>query len=108
MRQMEETAECSQGTDKAWYILFNCFANSLNLRVSSGLDAGDWERVAAMFIGGKRFHRADWYIINLVDRSEIPVTSEALSRVTTDALKERYYNVNRGWFQLGDYQASDT
>jgi hypothetical protein len=28
VKEIEETAEQSQGTDKAWYVLFNCFANS--------------------------------------------------------------------------------
>jgi hypothetical protein len=66
-----------------------------------------WNTLSAVFIGGNRLHRADWYIINLVEKTNVPAASSALSSVSVEILKERYYNVNQRWFHAGDFQASD-
>jgi len=104
--ELEERIDDAQGTDKAWYILFNCFQNSSNKTRRNGLDAEDLDALNLLFLGGKKLHKADHYVINWIPRVSVPRVTEAMERVSSACLKERYRNVNRGWFHPADYDGT--
>jgi hypothetical protein len=105
--QFEESIDDAQGTDKAWYLLFNCFNNSRSDDRVNDIPAADLTVLDLVFIGGTRLHRADFYVINLVAREQVPVVAKALATITPETLEQRYKNLNQNWFCAGDYTGTE-
>jgi len=77
-----------QDTDKAWYALYVMFTfGPLN---QSPLDQ--------VFAGGKRLHRADYCLINLIEQENREAISAALSKLTKPKLEEAFEAVSPGYF----------
>ena len=105
--ELEEAAEIVQATDKAWYILFNTFQNSSNEQFGQELEDSDHESLSLLFLGARRLHRADFYVINWIPENDVAAVNRSICRVGDDTLRERYFNVNRDWFFPGDYHGSE-
>lgn len=103
----EISAALKQDTDKAWYFLDVGFITSHLVPPPACITVEEMKILAKIFTQGKQMHKAELYIINFLDKSDLATYLEVLTKITETCLQEMYQNMPKGWFKEGIYQNTE-